>query len=67
MITFLGYISLYLIIGVVLLPVVIVNSRDDENKTKMFLYIAVFTWPLMQVFAIFYMLTAGWEDFKNYK
>ena len=74
MITFLGYIFLYLIIGVVVLPFFVIAyfvdpPSDPAGKLskKRLVILATTLWPLVLPFSLFVIFFMGWEELKNYK
>ena len=69
MIEILGYIFLYLIVGVVLLPywLLFFKETDDSKKKMSQLYTYVLLWPLAMPLLLFLMLFLEWDELKNYK
>ena len=68
MIEIIGYITLYLLIGIIMLPFAMLVDEilKAEKKRASFPFFIVF-WPLTSIFSIFIILTVGWMKFKNYK
>ena len=64
----LGYITAYLLVGVLLLPFYMVFYKDCKGtKKRRHLYITVLSWPLSAPMMLIFILIFEWEDFKNYK
>ncbi len=67
MIEILGYIFLYLIVGVVLLPLTMAGNVESKVKQKSRLLWWFILWPTVIPLAIFIILIVGWRELKNYK
>lgn len=69
MIEILGYITLYLIIGVVLLPFCLDGNSDSETKRedRWVIISGVLVWVVMFPIALIVIWLASWKELKNYK
>lgn len=66
MIITLGYISLYLIIGVVLLPYFAIAIQSDW-KHPVLLFIAIIVWPIGTISSLLMIYEDGIKELKKYK
>ncbi|KKN11574.1 hypothetical protein LCGC14_1025240 [marine sediment metagenome] len=67
MLELLGYIFLYLIIGVVLLPFYMIAARLEVTKYgKKNLAVAIIFWPIVNTFLFVIALVGGWIELKNH-
>ena len=68
MIEVVGYITLYLLAGVIMLPfAMLVDKMLEADKKRKFLFTFIIGWPVTSVFSIFVILIVGWTELKNYK
>lgn len=72
MIELLGYIVLYLMIGILLLPFLMVVDRygpeeSDAETSKRTLHIVALLWPITIIITITTLWLRGWKHYSDYK
>lgn len=72
MIEILGYITLYLLIGVVLLPYFLLSDNKILELAPFILTrgrvaTGVVSWPIVFPVAVVVLWFGGWKELKNYK
>lgn len=72
MIELLGYIVLYLMIGILLLPFLMVVDRygpeeSDAETSKRTLHIVALLWPITIIITITKLWHEGWKHYSDYK
>ena len=68
MIEALGWITLYLLVGIALLPIpMLVDKLTNAVEGKRILWIYVLLWPFTGFVGLILVWAIAWEEFKNYK